>query len=53
MALFVSKFLSVFCRHSLLPQPDINSKIIYDRITGEKRAPTADDEDSGSDFDVD
>lgn len=39
--------------HSLLPQPDLNSKIIYDRITGEKRAPTAQDEDSGSDFDVD
>lgn len=43
----------LFCRHSLLPQPDLNSKIIYDRITGEKRAPTAQDEDSGSDFDVD
>lgn len=43
----------LFCRHSLLPQPDLNSKIIYDRITGEKRAPMAQDEDSGSDFDVD
>ncbi|XP_022296569.2 phosducin-like protein [Crassostrea virginica] len=39
--------------HSLLPQPDINHKIIYDQITGEKRAMMAQDEDSGSDFDVD
>ncbi|XP_061186512.1 phosducin-like protein [Saccostrea echinata] len=39
--------------HSFLPNPDINNKIIYDRITGEKRVPTAEDEDSGSDFDVD